>query len=106
MRKGKDGGGIYLLVFKTKFRAVCRPLSGLVWGTLGIGKREEPRRLFGSKGKARLGLLPSVFSLTENDRATWLPRSGGVPPGGARRPLPQPARSRTSTSALGRSCRN
>ncbi|KAF6097343.1 SPEM family member 3 [Phyllostomus discolor] len=48
----------------------------------------------------------SLFSLTQNDRAVWLPRSGGVPPGGAHRPQPRPARSRTSTSALERSCRN
>lgn len=109
MRKGKgeDRGGIYLLVFKTKLTTLYLQTH---WRTcqghsLGLGKRER-RRPFSSKRKAGLGLRSSLFSLAQNDRAVWLPRSGGMPPGGARRPRPPPARSRTSTSALERSCRN
>nr|KAF6459063.1 SPEM family member 3 [Rousettus aegyptiacus] len=51
-------------------------------------------------------LFHHFFPKAPKDRATWLPPSGEVPPGGARRLQPQPARSLTSTSALGRSCRN
>nr|KAF6297032.1 SPEM family member 3 [Myotis myotis] len=51
-------------------------------------------------------LFHHFFPKAPNPRAAWLPRSGGVPPGGARRPRPQPARSRTSTSAPERSSRN
>nr|KAF6305325.1 hypothetical protein mPipKuh1_009215 [Pipistrellus kuhlii] len=39
-------------------------------------------------------------------KAEWLPWSGGVAPGGARHPQPQPARSPTSISAPERSSRN
>ncbi|KAF6298856.1 hypothetical protein mRhiFer1_008910 [Rhinolophus ferrumequinum] len=56
--------------------------------------------------KSSLRILFHHFFPKENDRATWLPQSGEVPLGGARRHQPQPARSRTSTSALGHSCRN
>ncbi|KAI4047598.1 hypothetical protein G5576_014047 [Homo sapiens] len=51
-------------------------------------------------------LFRHFFPKAQSDRTAWLPQSGGVPPGGARRPRPQLGRSRTSTSAPGRSCRN
>lgn len=107
MRKDRDEGGICLFSRLNLETFICRPIGRLVWGLfLGFRKTEERRKLFGSKRTAHLVFLLSLFSLAPKDRATWLPPSGEVPPGGARRLQPQPARSLTSTSALGRSCRN
>lgn len=107
MRKDSDEGGICLFSRLNLEPFLCRSIGRLVSElSLGFGKKKERRKLFISKRTAHLAFLLSVFSLAPKDRTTWLLQSGEVPPGGARRLQPQPARSLTSTSALGRSCRN